>query len=87
MYPNGNELIEHDNGVRLSVSTILDSLCIWFREFMLVDDTTASEVILNKLAQCSISSIIGSNGFTDLDEKMKWRVFQARAKYLENRNG
>ncbi|CAF0841000.1 unnamed protein product [Rotaria sordida] len=84
MYPNGGEFIEQDDGIRLSISSILDILCIWFREFLLIDDRIACEVILNKLSQCSISSILASNGFTDLEEKMKWKIFQARAKYLEN---
>ncbi|CAF4115249.1 unnamed protein product, partial [Rotaria sp. Silwood1] len=30
------------------------------------------------------SSILASNGFTDLEEKMKCKILQARAKYLEN---
>lgn len=49
-----------------------------------MDDRIACEAILSKLAKCSMSNVIASNGFTDLEEKMKWKIFQARAKYLEN---
>ena len=56
---------------------------IIFREFLYINDTNACEMVLNKLAQCKISSIVSSNGFKDLEEEIKWKIFQARAKYLE----
>ncbi|CAF3552778.1 unnamed protein product [Rotaria socialis] len=84
MYPNGGEFIQQDDGIRLSISSILDILCIWFREFLLVGDRTACDAILNRLARCNSSSILASNGFMDLEDRMKWKIFQARTKYLEN---
>ncbi len=83
MYPNNEELIEQEDGIRLSISSILEILCIWFREFFFIDDRIAYEAILNKIAQCKIANIFASNGFMDLEEKIKWKIFQARAKYLE----
>ena len=84
MYANGGEFIEQDNGIRLPISSIVDVSCVWFREFLLIDDIIACEAILNKLAHYSTASIVTSNGFMDLEDKIKWRIFQARAKYLEN---
>ncbi|CAM4760830.1 unnamed protein product [Rotaria magnacalcarata] len=84
MHPNGGEFIQQDDGIRLSISSILDILCIWFREFLLVDDRTACDAILNRLARCNSSTILASNGFMDLEDRMKWKIFQARTKYLEN---
>ncbi len=80
---SNGELIEQEDGTRLSILTILEILCIWFREFLFNEDTFACEAILNKLSQCQIGNILLSNGFTDLEEKIKWKIFQARAKYLE----
>ncbi len=65
------------------MTSILEILCIWLREFLFLDDINACEAILNQLAQCKISNILASNGFMDLEEKIQWRIFQARAKYLE----
>jgi hypothetical protein len=48
-----------------------------------MDDLMICDVILNKLAQCRISTILASNGFKDLEEKIKWKILQARAKFLE----
>jgi hypothetical protein len=84
MYPNGNELVEQEDGSRLAISSILDILCIWLREFVFINDMIACEAILNKLSQCNISSFVSSNGFNDLEDKIKYKIFQARAKYLEN---
>ncbi len=67
----------------MSILSILDVLCIWFREFLFMDDLMICDVILNKLAQCRISTILASNGFKDLEEKIKWKILQARAKFLE----
>ncbi len=77
------ELIEQEDGIRLSIFSILENLCIWFREFSFNEDIFACEIILNKLSQCQIGNILSSNGFIDFDEKIKWKIFQARAKYLE----
>jgi len=50
-----------------------------------INDKIACEMILNKLARCNVSSIVASNGFKDLEEEeIKWKIFQGRAKYLEN---
>ena len=73
------EFIEQDDGTRLSIFSILENLCIWFREFSFNEDPIACETILNRLSQCQIGYIT----FIDLDEKIKWKIFQARAKYLE----
>jgi len=78
-----NKLIEQDDGTRLSISSILEILCIWFREFLFINDMIVCEAILNKLAQCKIENILASKGFMDLEEKIQWKIFQARAKYLE----
>jgi len=82
MYPN---VIKQEDGTCLLVSSILDILCSWFREFLYINDKIACEMILNKLARCNVSSIVASNGFKDLEEEeIKWKIFQGRAKYLEN---
>ncbi|CAF1391134.1 unnamed protein product [Rotaria magnacalcarata] len=83
-YSNGINLIEQENGLRLAISSIIDTLCIWFREFFYMNDQLVCENLLNKLCQCNISNFISSKIFNDLEEKIKYKIFQARAKYLEN---
>ncbi|CAF0945295.1 unnamed protein product [Adineta ricciae] len=78
-----NELIEQDDGTRLPISSILEILCIWFREFFYMNDTNTCRAVLDKLSQCKTSTIDASNGFKGIDEAIKWRIFQARAKHLE----
>ncbi|CAF0968664.1 unnamed protein product [Adineta steineri] len=85
MYKNrNNKLIKQEDGTCLSISSIIDILCIWFREFLYINDTICCEAILNKISYCNISSIIQSNDFKNLEDNIKWRIFQVRAKYLEN---
>ncbi|UJR21097.1 hypothetical protein I4U23_024197 [Adineta vaga] len=81
---DGSELIKQDDGTYLSMSSILDVLCIWFREFFYANETNTCNAILDKLSQCKVSNIDASNGFKDLEETMKWKIFRARANYLEN---
>jgi hypothetical protein len=74
---------QEEDGIRLSILSILEILCIWFREFLFINDMIVCEAILNKLVQCKIENILASKGFMDLEEKIQWKIFQARAKYLE----
>jgi len=74
---------QEKDGIRLSILSILEILCIWFREFLFINDIIVCEAILNKLVQCKIENILASKGFMDLEEKIQWKIFQARAKYLE----
>ncbi|CAF3406456.1 unnamed protein product [Rotaria socialis] len=85
-YSNGINLIEQENGLRLAISSIIDTLCIWFREFFYMNDQLVCENLLNKLCQCNISNFISSKIFNDLEEKIKYKIFQARAKHLENQS-
>ncbi|CAF0798612.1 unnamed protein product [Rotaria sordida] len=80
---NGINLIEQENGLRLTISSILDILCIWYREFFYMNDQLVCENLLNKLSQCNIINFNASKIFNDLEEKLKCKIFQIRAKYLE----
>ncbi|CAF0869547.1 unnamed protein product [Adineta steineri] len=76
-------LIEQENGSRLKISTILDNLLIWFREFFYINDEFICEAILEKLCQCNNSNFYLSKVFYELKENVQYHIFQARAKYLE----
>ena len=78
-----NDLIQQEDGSRLTISSILDSLCIWFSEFVYIDDEIVCEALLDKLSQCSISNLYSSKAFNQLNETLKYHIFQARAKHLE----
>ncbi|CAF3541115.1 unnamed protein product [Rotaria sp. Silwood1] len=80
---NGINLIEQENGLRITISSILDILCIWYREFYYMNDQLACENLLKKLSQCNIINFNSSKIFNDLEEQLKYKIFQIRAKYLE----
>ncbi|CAF2578547.1 unnamed protein product [Rotaria sp. Silwood2] len=82
-YSNGINLIEQENGLRLTISYILDILCIWYREFFYMNDQLACENLLNKLSLCHIIHFNSSKIFNDLEEKLKYKIFRIRAKYIE----
>ena len=81
---HGAELMEQEDGSRLLIGSMLDELCIWFREFALSDDQVACEAIRKKLVHCRVSSFLASTTFHELEEKVQWRIFRARAKHLES---
>lgn len=83
-HSNDVDLIEHNNGLRVTISSVLDNLCIWYREFFYMNDQHACEKILNKLSQFRIKNFKISEAFNNLEEKIKIKIFQARAKYLES---
>ena len=76
-------IIEQDDGWRLTISSILDNLCIWFREFVYGNDPLVCQNLLNKLSQCHTSNFYSSKIFNDLEDRIQCKIFQARAKYLE----
>jgi hypothetical protein len=83
VYPYTNELVEQDDGTRISIMSILDMLCIWYREFSYRNDQAACKWIRTKLAACRCSSLSVSIVLRNLDEKIQWSIYQSRAKYLE----
>ena len=76
-------IIEQDDGWRLTISSILDNLCIWFREFVYRNDQFVCQNLLNKLSQCYTSNFYSSKIFHDLEDRIQCQILQARAKYLE----
>lgn len=54
-------------------------LSIWYREFFFINDSILCQTILNKLSQSKLIS----KDFLDFEDKIQWKIFQARAKYLE----
>lgn len=83
IHQHSRELIEQDDGTRVLLSSMLDVFCIWFREFAYVDDPATCEVIRTKLVQCRLSTLLASDGFQNLEDKIQWRIVQGRAKHLE----
>ena len=80
----GAELMEQEDGSRLLIGSMLDELCVWFREFALGNDQVACEAIRKKLVHCRVSNLLASATFQELEEKVQWRIFRARAKHLES---
>lgn len=58
----------------MSVEFLLEMLIIWYREYLLHDDHSISEMILEILSHHHLPS---SKHFD------QWRIYRARVKYLE----
>ena len=76
---DGN-LIEQKDGTRISTEILIEILSIWYREFLFDDDHSTTELILQTLSHHHLSS----KNLDEFEEKIQYRIFRARVKYLEH---